>query len=158
MQQVNTGGQGGSNQAASAIVSGDKNLAPDFTLTKLDGEELSLSSFRGKKPVVLDFFATWCPNCRRDMPKLSKWYEQYKDEIEVIGVNLQEKKKTVQKYINGAGISFPIVLDPFSQVSRSYGVQYTNFHVLINKDGSLAGVIPGDISEAEILALINANK
>jgi len=63
LPQANIGGQSGSNKAASAIVSGDENLAPDFTLTKLEGGELSLASFRGEKPVILDFFATWCPVC-----------------------------------------------------------------------------------------------
>lgn len=156
LSQTNTGGQGGSNQATALSASGE-NLAPDFTLTKLDGGMLSLSSYRGEKPVILDFFATWCPNCRRDMPKLSRWYEQYKDEVEVIGVNLHEREKTVQKFITNTGILFPVVLDPFSQVAQSYGVQYTNFHVLINKDGTLAGTVPGDISESQIVALIKAN-
>lgn len=156
LSQTNTGGHSGSNQAAALSASGE-NFAPDFTLTKLDGGTLSLSSYRGEKPVILDFFATWCPNCRRDMPKLSRWYEQYKDEVEVIGVNLHEREKTVQKFITSTGILFPVVLDPFSQAAQSYGVQYTNFHVLINKDGTFAGTVPGDISESQIVALIKAN-
>src|SRR3989344_9646414 len=63
------------------------NLAPDFTLQRLGGGTITLAEFRGVKPVVLDFWASWCPNCQRDMPKLNEMYEKYKDDIEVIGIN-----------------------------------------------------------------------
>lgn len=126
----------------------------DFTLNKLDGEPLTLSDYKGIKPVVLDFFATWCPNCRRDMPRLSKLYEEYGDQIEVIGINLQERKSTVEKYISSTNILFPIVLDPRSEVARQFGVQYTNFHVLISKEGVIVGTVPGDINESQLLSLI----
>jgi len=56
-------------------VSDQRNLAPDFTLESLGGGTITLSEYRGEKPVILDFFATWCPNCQRDMPKLNRWYE-----------------------------------------------------------------------------------
>ena len=129
-------------------------LAPNFTLVSLDGDTITLADYHGKKPVILDFFATWCPNCRRDMPKLSRWYEQYEDRVEVIGVNLQERDTTVKRYIESAGISFPIVLDPKAEVARSYGLQFTNYHVLITKEGVIAGIVPGDIRESQILSLI----
>ena len=128
----------------------------NFTLKTLDGEDLSLSDYKDEKPVILDFWASWCPNCRRDMPKLSSYYDKYKDDVEVIGVNLQERQSVAQKYVDSAGISFPIVLDPGGVAARQFGVQYTNYHVLINKDGTLAGVVPGDISEAQVLALIES--
>lgn len=135
-----------------------KNIPPDFTLTTLDGETITLSEYAGEKAVVLDFFATWCPNCRRDMPRLNKMYEEHKDQIEVIGINLQESSKKVRKYIDDTGITFPIVLDPSGSVSRDYGIRYTNFHVLINKAGEVVGVVPGDISERDVLSLIEADE
>lgn len=128
--------------------------APDFTAPHLGGETITLSDYEGEKAVVLDFFATWCPNCRRDMPKLSKMYEKYKDDVEVIGVNLREDEGKVADFISSRDISFPIVFDPSSQIARSYGVQYTNHHVLINKEGSIVGIVPGDISEAQVKSLI----
>ena len=149
--------RGGSQAATvSRALTGD--LAPNFTLTSLDGGTITLADYHGEKPVILDFFATWCPNCRRDMPKLSNWYEQYKDKVEVIGVNLQERDTTVEHYTSSAGISFPIVLDPRAEVARAYGVQFTNYHVLINKEGIIAGVVPGDIKKSHILSLIEVSK
>jgi len=95
------------------------NQAPDFSLESLDGGTITLSQYRGEKPVILDFFATWCPNCQRDMPKLNKWYEEkYKDQVEVIGIDLREDKRKVEEFVRSRGISFPIVLDPRGQVAE----------------------------------------
>ncbi|MBI2035274.1 MAG: TlpA family protein disulfide reductase [Candidatus Liptonbacteria bacterium] len=145
----------GTASVQNSISAGSTHTAPDFTLQKLGGGTISLSEFRGKKPVVVDFWASWCPNCRRDMPNLSRFYEKYKDKVEVIGVNLQESESTVQDFINSRGISFLIALDPPGQASNAFGIQYTNTHFLIDINGNLIRTIPGDISEADILSLIN---
>lgn len=148
------GGGLGGNTAAVAATASSGSEAPDFTLESIHGGNIALSDYRGEKPVILDFFATWCPNCRRDMPRLSKWYEEYKDQVEVIGINLQEREGVVNNYIKNANISFPIALDPKAEAARSYGVRFTNYHVLIDKAGNIAGVVPGDINESQILSLI----
>lgn len=129
-------------------------LAPDFTLQKLDGGTIALSEFKGKKPVVVDFWASWCPNCRRDMPKMNAMYPKYKDKVEIIGVNLRESEGTVKEFVAENGIGFPIALDPSGQAARAFGIQYTNTHFLIDKEGNMVRAIPGDISEADILSLI----
>ena len=131
-----------------------QNPAPNFTLQKLGGGTITLSEFKGKKPVVVDFWASWCPNCRRDMPNLNRFYEKYKDKVEVIGVNLQEKESTVQNFISSRGISFPIALDPSGSASRAFGIQYTNTHFLIDINGNLVRTIPGDIRESDVESLI----
>ncbi len=154
VQVQNPGGHGATAAAFGTNQSGD--TAPDFTLTSLDGESVTLSDYRGEKPVVLDFFTTWCPNCRRDMPRLSRFYDQYKDQVEVIGINLREREGKVRSFIDSREISFPVVLDPTGQAARSYGVQYTNYHVLIDIEGNIAGIVPGDISESHILSLISS--
>jgi len=131
--------------------------APDFTLERLNGSTITLSDYKDKKAVVLDFWASWCPNCKRDMPKLNKFYEKYNSQVEVIGIYLQERKNIAKDYISSANINFPIVLDPTGQISSSYGVRYTNYHVLIDIDGNLTGVVPGDIRESDITNLIKQN-
>lgn len=132
-----------------------KQVAPDFSLDRLGGGTITLAEYRGRKPVVLDFWTTWCPNCKRDMPNLNAFYEKYKDKVEVIGIDLQENPSLVQKTISDWGITFPIALDTNGQVSRAYGVRYTNFHVLIDIDGNVVKAVPGDISESDITALFN---
>jgi len=144
----------GTASVQNSISVGSTHTAPDFTLQKLGGGTISLSEFRGKKPVVVDFWASWCPNCRRDMPNLNRFYEKYKDGVEVIGVNLQERESTVADFIKSRGINFPIALDPSVQASNAFGIQYTNTHFLIDREGNLIRTIPGDIREADIESLI----
>ncbi|MEX1997533.1 MAG: TlpA disulfide reductase family protein [Candidatus Andersenbacteria bacterium] len=128
----------------------------DFTLEKLGGGTITLAEYRGQKPVIVDFWASWCPNCRRDMPKVNGWYQQYRDQVEVIGVNLQESPKTVQQFVDSNDIVFPIAFDPAGVASAQFGIQFTNTHLLFNKTGELVRVIPGDITEADIVSLIES--
>lgn len=146
-----TGAGSGGHVASAAAV---QEIAPDFTLEKLGGGSISLSEYRGKKSVILDFFATWCPNCRRDLPHVNEFYRKYKDQVEVIGLNLQENPQTVAQFVRDFGLEFPVALDPRSQAVQSYGVQYTNYHVLIDKGGTIVRVVPGDIRESDFQALL----
>lgn len=156
-QQGDTANVAGELVGGDAEEAGQVNLAPDFSLQTLEGQTITLADYRGEKAVVLDFWATWCPNCQRDMPVLNKLYNEYQGEVEVIGINLQEKTDKVQKFVEQRGINFPVVLDPTASVSRSYGVQYTNTHILIGKDGALVKIVPGDIKESDIKLLIEAS-
>lgn len=126
----------------------------DFTLEKLGGGTITLAEYRGEKPVILDFWASWCPNCRRDMPKVNRWYEQYQGQVEVIGINLQENPKTVEKFVQQNNIIFPIAFDPAGSVSATFGIQFTNTYFLFNKAGELIRVIPGDIKEEDVVSLL----
>src|SRR3989338_4249146 len=144
----------GTASVQNSISADSTHTAPDFTLQKLGGGTISLSEFKGKKPVVVDFWASWCPNCRRDMPNLNRFYEKYKDKVEVIGVNLQERESAVADFIKSRGINFPIALDPSGRASNAFGIQYTNTHFLIDINGNLIRTIPGDIREADIESLI----
>ena len=132
----------------------NKQFPPNFTLKDLEGNKITLPDYRGKKAVVIDFWASWCPNCRRDMPVMQRLYEKFGDQVEVIAVNLQESSRTVEKFVNLEGFTFLVLLDPAGSASRAYGVNYTNFHVLIDKDGYLLKTVPGDISESDFRSLI----
>lgn len=128
----------------------------DFTLEKLGGGTITLAEYRGQKPVIVDFWASWCPNCRRDMPKINRWYKQYRDRVEVIGINLQESPDTVQQFVQSNNIAFPIALDSAGVASTNFGIQFTNTHFLFSKSGELVRVIPGDIKEADIVSLLES--
>lgn len=128
--------------------------APDFTLNTLDGREITLSDFKDKKPVILDFWASWCPNCNRSLPKNNIYYSLYRDDIELLAINLQEDRSTVASYVNEEGFDFPVLLDPEARVSQKYGIRYTNVHVLINKKGKIVKIIPGDLQEKDFRELV----
>ena len=92
--------------------------APDFTLKGLDGKEYTLSSYKGKKVVMIDFWATWCNICKREMPVLESTYQEYKDKgVEFLGIALDENIKQITKIITQKGVTYPILLDKGAKVA-----------------------------------------
>lgn len=152
----NTGSNQTSVQTNQPAPNQNAQLAPNFTLKKLGGGEVSLAEFKGNKPVVLDFWATWCHNCQRDMPKMNTMYEKYKDRVEIIAINLQEGESEIKRFVDQRGLDFIIALDPSSTAASAYGIRYTNSHFLIDKSGKIIKMIPGDITEADFESLVEA--
>ncbi|NLW23087.1 MAG: TlpA family protein disulfide reductase [Tissierellia bacterium] len=115
--------------------------APNFTLTNLEGEEVSLEDFRGKI-VLLNFWATWCVYCDAEMPDLQKLHEENEDLV-VLAVDVQESKEEVEEYIKKGGYDFPVVLDTKGEVAKTYLVTSFPRTYFIDKDGILLGAFPG---------------
>lgn len=111
--------------------------APDFSAKDLNGNEIRLSSFKGKV-VLLDFWASWCVPCKKSMPHLIELNETYKtDSLIILGVNVDtelDKIREFQKAIN-AEISFPIIFDKDSKLPPLYNVEGMPTTVVINRDG-----------------------
>ncbi len=113
--------------------------APDFTLENFDGDKLSLSDFRGKV-VMLNFWATWCPPCRREMPSMESIYQDLgKDGFTVLAVNQFEDPDHVFAYTGQLSVdpTFPVLFDRDSTVSQLYGVKGLPTTVLIDKQGKV---------------------
>ena len=100
--------------------------APTFFLTALDGSKFFLSEYiapQGNKTVVLDFFATWCEPCKKELPVLDALVKKYaRDSVLLVLVDVGEKKETVVANFNASAYSWPILLDQFSAVSGKYKV------------------------------------
>jgi thiol-disulfide isomerase/thioredoxin len=95
---------------------------PDFLLEQVGGGELRLSDLQGK-PVLLNFWASWCPPCREEMPEIVAAYERYKDEgLIVIGVNLQEPSDIISEFAQDFGMTFPIVIDRSGDVAETWRI------------------------------------
>ena len=129
-------------------------VAPDFNLKSLDGKDIRLSEYRGQKPVILDFWASWSPDSRRNMPLLEQLYVKYKDQVEVIAINRQESDERVRDFVAAHELTFTVVLDPIAEIHSRYGDPYANTHILIDRGGNIAKIIYGDITEAEISQLL----
>ena len=113
--------------------------APDFTLPSVTGEPISLADYRGK-PVLLNFFATWCMPCAAEMPHLQAAYEEHADEgLVVLGVDYQETAKLVAPFMSQLALTFPAVIDQSGDLSwNKYEVGTLPTSVLIDRDGEVA--------------------
>lgn len=98
----------------------DSGPAPDFTLKGIDGKDLALSSLKGKV-VIIDFWATWCPPCREEIPGFIEMYKKYKDQgLEIIGISVDKDENKLKKFIADNGVNYPIV--SFTKdVTEAYG-------------------------------------
>jgi thiol-disulfide isomerase/thioredoxin len=112
-------------------------LPPDFTLKTLDGQEITLSKFKGKV-VLLDFWATWCGPCREAIPHLISLQKTYQEKgFEVIGMNVDKgDAETVRRFVKSMDIPYPITLTP-EEVVRNYGVTGLPTTILIDKQGKI---------------------
>ncbi len=109
--------------------------APTFSLLDLDDNTISLGDLSKGKEVILSFWASWCPECRQQMPILNGIAKKYRDKIEIIGVNTREAKKIVISFVKDIGIEYKILLDTEGQVAKIYDVVGVPTNVLINKEG-----------------------
>lgn len=156
-------GQGSSEDAAGSRATGSFRVAlgepaPDFSLPSPDGEKLiALSDFAGR-PVLVNFWATWCPPCRTEMPLLQAQYEAREEEgLVVLAVDVGEEPLDVQAYLNTLDHTFPVVLDLFGDVADYYRVVTFPTTYSIDRDGLLRSVKHGAYtSEAELVEAVDA--
>ncbi|MGG0791088.1 MULTISPECIES: TlpA disulfide reductase family protein [Bacillaceae] len=110
--------------------------APDFSLKTLDGKQVELSDYKGKK-VMLNFWATWCPPCKKEMPDMEKYAQQAGDDVVVLAVNI-DPENDVQAFVEDNGITFTIPLDSQSAknpVNERYKILSIPTTYFIDKEG-----------------------
>jgi len=134
--------QTGSVHSIGRVAVGDE--APDFTLTDLRGDSVNLSSMRGRKVVLLDFWATWCGPCRMAMPSLQGIHEDLAaGGIELVSVNQQEPTDSVRAFIDRKQYTFRTVLDKEGGVGDRYGVRALPTVVVVDKQGKVRRLAVG---------------
>jgi len=116
---------------------GEGQIAPDFTITKFDGQSFKLSDYRGKKSVYLIFWNTWCTYCMKKIPKLKHAQSHLNDEIEIIAVNtgLKDSVKKSVAFQKRYEINYPLAFDHDKKVTDLYGVWGTPTEFIIDIDG-----------------------
>lgn len=125
-------------------------LAPDFELTTLKGEEMRLSDYRGKA-VILNFWATWCPPCRAEMPHMQTFYEkQQENDVEVVAVNLTTEDRgmtEIENFVAEFGLSFPIPMDVDGDIGAIYQAFSIPTSYIIDREGRVLHKIVGPMDE-----------
>ena len=132
----------------SEMMSGSKLVgqpAPDFTLSGLDGQQVTLSELRGK-PVALNFWATWCPSCVSELPDLQQASRAHQDEIRFYAINLDADLAEVEPFLAENGVELPVLLDTEGDASAKYRVRGIPITVFIDGEGNIAARHIGSLS------------
>jgi len=122
-------------------------LAPDFLLGSLDGGEVRLSALRGQ-PVVLNFWATWCAPCRKELPQFVAAYDRHRNEgLVVLAVNMQEGKSIARDKAREFGMKFPVPIDVDGEVGDEYRLLGLPMTYFIDRAGVVRSVFTGPLQE-----------
>ncbi|HEY4554270.1 MAG TPA: TlpA disulfide reductase family protein [Bacillaceae bacterium] len=138
-------------------------IPPDFELETIDGTPVKLSDYKGKK-VILNFWATWCPPCKAEMPHMEKFYkDKAKDlKVEIIAVNLTKAERgsnrheKIKNFIKEYGLTFPIPLDVDGKVGETYQTYTIPTSYIIDSKGLVAKKIIGPMDEEMMEKLVKA--
>ncbi|HBL84596.1 MAG: hypothetical protein A2Y17_00575 [Clostridiales bacterium GWF2_38_85] len=143
---------------ASAGSQDDRVKAPDFTVYDRDGNEVSFASLSGK-PIILNFWASWCGPCKSEMPEYQKMFEEYGDKIQFVFVNLtdgsRETKTTAENFINSSGYTFPVYFDLDMDAAGTYGISSIPTSLFIDSEGYIVDGYLGAMSETQMRNFIN---
>ena len=127
--------------------------APDISLTTVNGEAFRLSGLHGT-PVVLNFWATWCPPCRAELPELQAASIRLSGQVAVVGVNQAEPAAAVKAFAADLGLSFPMPLDANGAASRLYAVRSLPTTFFIDRNGFIRQIQIGQVTEATLAQLL----
>ncbi|MCE2435578.1 MAG: carboxypeptidase regulatory-like domain-containing protein [Candidatus Latescibacteria bacterium] len=133
-------------------------MAPEFEAQRLDGSTFRLSDYRGKKAVLIDFWATWCPPCIDEIPTIKRIAETYRDQgLEVVGVSLDREEKALRDFVKEEKLNYVQVFDEEKSdaIAKSYGVWGIPSVFLVDKNGVLNAMkLRGDRTEVAVKALL----
>ncbi len=125
--------------AAQPIAKPNKSeMAADFTLPDLYGNKISLSDYKGKKPVILFFWAIWCPHCRTGIEILKNMHSKLSSEgIEILAINIGESKEKILRFTKSMDLKFKILLDLDSSLASVYSIMGIPTYLILNKEGCI---------------------
>ena len=134
----------------------DEPFAPNFTIYDGNGNAVRLSDFKGK-PVILNFWASWCTPCKKEMPDFNEKYLEYGDEIQFLMIDFakDDNIEDAKAYVAEMEFAFPIYFDTYGDAAKTYGVIGFPTTVFIDSDGYIMDSYRGTISEERLLSGIN---
>ncbi len=121
-----------------------------FSTTTVAGEHISLDDYRGQV-VMLNFWATWCPPCRAEMPAIETVYEQYRDQgFVVLAVNNAERMDQVDAFATQYGLTFPVLLDYSAAIQHQFGITGYPTSLFLDANGKVYALHPGTVTPAQL--------
>lgn len=137
----------------------DNKKAPDFALKTLEGKTVKLSDYKGKI-IIIDFWATWCPPCRKGIPDLIELQKAYSKDLVVVGISLDQERtlKDLKPFIENYGINYPVVLGNEKVVKDYGGINAIPTSFIVDQKGfiidSHVGLVPKTVYENKIKMLL----
>lgn len=137
----------------------------DFTLYDQFGNKHTLSEYKGKT-IFVNFWATWCPPCRKEMPHIQELYEEYnenQDDVVILGIaspklGREGSEEVIKEYLDGEGFTFPTVFDEKGPMAKGYGINAFPSTLIIDKEGYITKYIPGAMSKEIMKSLIESER
>ena len=136
---------------------GVEEKAPGFTVFDENNNQITLSSFYGK-PIILNFWASWCGPCKTEMPDFQKVFQEYGEDVHFVMVNLtdgqRETKEKAIEFINGSGYSFPMFFDLNMDAAYNYAIRSIPTTFIIDSNGNIINQKVGIMSESALIDII----
>ncbi|HEU5388355.1 MAG TPA: TlpA disulfide reductase family protein [Streptosporangiaceae bacterium] len=131
-------------------------MAPNFTLSQLDGPPMTLSRLRGQV-VVINFWASWCAECKVEQAALDQTWQQFQDSgVVVVGVNFEDETAAARGYVRTADVTYPVVEDTDSSTALAYGLRGVPETFIVNRSGRIVNRIIGPVEAAALTSAINS--
>ncbi len=127
--------------------------APGFTLNSLSGEQISLEQYTGR-PLMINFWATWCGPCRLEMPLFQSYHEKYGTEFTILAVNVGETEAEVQAFVDQMSLDFDILMDKNGEVESLYRIRGYPSTYFMDEDGKIRILHLGMMSESQLIGYL----
>lgn len=126
-------------------------LAPNFVIASPNAPQTTLADYHGQ-PVMLNFWATWCPPCRQEMPEIERAYEAYRDQgLVVLAINVAESPQKVDEFVQAFGMTMPVVIDAGNVLLERYDSESLPTSVFIDKNGRITAIWRGFIPRDDLI-------
>ena len=134
------------NNAPTGVMVGEK--LPSFTVSNRDGEPVSISP--GQKPMVINFWATWCPPCRAELPELAQFAREQEGVVQFYGINLQEAPQAVEAFLEQQQVALPVAYDRSGEAARLFAIRFIPTTIVADEQGTILFRKSGAVTAAEL--------
>jgi len=126
-----------------------------LTMQSIDGKIYNISEYKGKK-IILNFFATWCGPCQAEIPNINSFYQENKDKVVVLGIDIGESKDIVENFIKEKSIVYPILMDYKKNVAQEFGIQFIPTSFFLDEQGKIFYKHEGYITKAQLESILKS--